>query len=400
MKNIRPTLTDSTVAVVMPLLNEVAVIRGLVNQVTGVLDRVGCQWNVILVNDGSTDGSTELLNSMADAEPRITVLHLSRNFGHQAAVHAGLCHATADAVVLMDSDAQDDPQALADMIRLWQEGQDVVYAVRFARKENLLKRMAFSGFHRLLGSISSVDIPRDAGNFGLLDSRVVREVISLREVDRYFPGLRTWVGFSQCALPVERLKRHDDNPRVSYGGLVSLAKTAMFSFSRIPLLAFYGLALFSASIGIACFGWAVYHKLFTGAAVPGWASITTLSAFFGTINALGIAIMGEYVTRIYDQVRNRPGFVVQHSRNVERNTHERRRAVPDKVPVQNAVLDHEQQVLQSTISAGDSRLLEDIQALLDEVARTRSAPVHTAKNIFPAVAPERFASGTSNSLTQ
>jgi glycosyltransferase involved in cell wall biosynthesis len=400
MSTNRPPLSDSTVAVVMPLLNEVAVIRSLVAQVTGVLDRVGCRWNVILVNDGSTDGSTELLNLMADAEPRITVLHLSRNFGHQAAVHAGLCHATADAVVLMDSDAQDDPQALAEMIQLWQEGQDVVYAVRFARKENLLKRMAFSTFHRLLGSISSVDIPRDAGNFGLLDSRVVREVISLGEVDRYFPGLRTWVGFNQCALPVERLKRHDDNPRVSFRGLISLAKTAMFSFSRVPLLAFYGLAMFSAMIGIACFCWAVYHKLFTDAAIPGWASITTLSAFFGTINALGIAIMGEYVTRIYDQVRNRPGFVVQHSRNVEFNTNERRRSTPEFVPSQISMTNSELKAHESAALASDSRLLEDIQALLDDVARTRSESPRTDKNIFPAVTPGGFASGTSNSLNR
>lgn len=312
----RPRIEDSTISVVMPLLNEVAVIRQVVQQVTESLERKGCQWRVVLVNDGSTDGSDVVLDEMAAADQRVTVLHLSRNFGHQAAVHAGLSHSNGDAVILMDSDAQDDPTALSSMIDRWIEGYDVVYAVRFGRKENILKRAAFSAFHRLMEAMASVDVPRDAGNFGLMDARVVAEVVALGETDRYFPGLRSWVGFRQCALPVERLKRHDDTPRVSLKGLISLAKTAMFSFSRVPLLAFYGLAAFSAAFGCLCIGWALWHKLVTGEAIPGWASITSVSAFFGAINALGIAILGEYVARIYDQVRNRPSYVVNETRNV------------------------------------------------------------------------------------
>ncbi len=312
----RPRIEDSTISVVMPLLNEVAVIRQVVEQVSESFEQIGCQWRVVLVNDGSTDGSDEVLDQMAEANDRISVIHLSRNFGHQAAVHAGLSHCSGDAVILMDSDAQDDPTAILGMIDKWQEGFDVVYAVRFGRKESLLKRAAFSTFHRLMEAMASIEIPRDAGNFGLMDARVVKEVASLGETDRYFPGLRTWVGFRQCALPVERLKRYDDTPRVSIKGLISLAKTAMFSFSRLPLLAFYGLAGLSALIGCICIGWAVYHKLVTGQAIPGWASITSVSAFFGAINALGIAILGEYVTRIYDQVRNRPAYVVNETRNL------------------------------------------------------------------------------------
>ncbi|QEG23424.1 glycosyltransferase family 2 protein [Mariniblastus fucicola] len=314
----RPSIKDSTISVVMPLLNEVAVIREVVQQVTETLELKGVQWRVVLVNDGSTDGSDVVLDEMAAADNRVTVLHLSRNFGHQAAVHAGLSHCTGDAVILMDSDAQDDPTALSDMVDRWQEGYDVVYAVRFGRKENILKRFAFSSFHRLMEAMASVDVPRDAGNFGLMDARVVKQVVALGETDRYFPGLRSWVGFRQCALPVERLKRHDDTPRVSFKGLVSLAKTAMFSFSRVPLLAFYGLAALSAAIGCICIGWALWHKLVTGEAIPGWASITSVSAFFGAINALGIAILGEYVARIYDQVRNRPAYVVNETRNLSR----------------------------------------------------------------------------------
>jgi dolichol-phosphate mannosyltransferase len=354
----RPRIEDSTVIVVMPLLNEVAVIREVVQQVTEGLDQKGCQWRVVLVNDGSTDGSDEVLNEMAEDDSRITVLHLSRNFGHQAAVHAGLCHCYGDAVILMDSDAQDDPNAVSDMIDRWQDGYDVVYAVRHSRKENILKRAAFSSFHRLMEAMASVDVPRDAGNFGLLDARVVKEIVALGETDRYFPGLRSWVGFRQCALPVERLKRHDDTPRVSIKGLISLAKTAMFSFSRVPLLAFYGLAALSATIGAICIVWAVYHKLVTGAAIPGWASITTVSAFFGAINALGIAILGEYVTRIYDQVRNRPAYVVDQTRNLGEDL--------------------------ADANSNENELLAEIESLQEELGKLRHAKTATKKSFWKA----------------
>jgi len=350
----RPRIEDCTISVVMPLLNEVAVIQEVVQQVTDRLDHKGCQWRIVLVNDGSTDGSDVVLDEMAAADNRVTVLHLSRNFGHQAAVHAGLSHCTGDAVILMDSDAQDDPTALVKMIDRWQEGYDVVYAVRFARKENILKRAAFSGFHRLMEAMASVDVPRDAGNFGLMDACVVTQVVALGETDRYFPGLRSWVGFRQCALPVERLKRYDDTPRVSLKGLISLAKTAMFSFSRVPLLAFYGLAVLSAAIGCVCIGWALWHKLVTGSAIPGWASITTVSAFFGAINALGIAILGEYIGRIYDQVRNRPAYVIGETRNLSAPQH-------------------------SCVEGEEQHLLNELESLRREVSQLRERHSNSKK---------------------
>ena len=192
----------------------------------------------------------------------------------------------------------------------------MVYAVRVARKEDLLKRLAFHSFHRLMKAMSSVDVPADAGNFGLMDAAVVNQIKSLGESDRYFPGLRTWVGYRQCPLVVERIKRYDDEPRVNLRGLFALAKTALLGFSRVPLLAFYGLAMFSAAIGIAALGWGVGSVLISGSAFPTWVWTTLLASFFGTVNALGIAVLGEYVSRIYDQVRNRPTFVVAETRNV------------------------------------------------------------------------------------
>jgi dolichol-phosphate mannosyltransferase len=301
---------DTDLTVVLPLLNEGAILRALVAQVAETLDKLTRRWSILLVNDGSTDESACIIDQLASQDARIRGIHLSRNFGHAAAVRAGLDSADGRAVIVMDSDGQDDPKAIIAFVEKWREGADVVYATRFQRKEALWKRALFSGFYRVLEQISSVPIPRDAGNFGLMDRRVVDQIKSLPECDRYLPGLRSWVGFRQTSVMVERLARHDGKPRVRLRGLVSLAKTALFGFSRVPLNAFYALALLSGIVSLASIGYATYHKVFTGLAIPGWASVTSVSAFFGSINALGIAILGEYVARIYDQVRGRPTYVI------------------------------------------------------------------------------------------
>jgi polyisoprenyl-phosphate glycosyltransferase len=310
------TRNASLITVVLPLLNEVAILPSLIQDLRSMLDDSGQSWSILFVNDGSTDGSSELLDELASSDDRIHVLHMSRNFGHAAAIRAGLDHAQGDVVILMDSDGQDDPKAIPEFLNHWSKGFQVVYAVRFARKESWWKRALFSSFYHLLARVSNIPIPRDAGSFCLLDRRVVDQLRLLPESDRYLPGLRSWVGFRQKSVPVERLARHDLNPRVRLRGLVSLAKTALFGFSRVPLHAFYWLAILSAVVCMASIGYATYHRLFTGLAIPGWASITSVSAFFGAINALGIAILGEYVARIYDQVRGRPSYIVARSKNI------------------------------------------------------------------------------------
>ncbi|MDZ4852677.1 MAG: glycosyltransferase family 2 protein [Pirellulaceae bacterium] len=317
--NSRPAVQDATISLVLPLLNEEAVLPRLLGELKRVLTEIGCRWNIVLVNDGSTDGSVELIDAMAYADRRLKVVHLSRNFGQQAAVQAGLAHAHGDAVVFMDSDGQDDPAALREMVQRWLAGDDVIYAVRFGRKEGLIKRFLFKAFYGLLHRFASIAIPRDAGNYSLVDRRVADLLMTMDESDRYLPGLRSWVGFRQSAVPVERFARHDKRPRVTLAGLCGLAKNAMFGFSRVPLQAFYGIALLAGLVSIGCIGFAVFHRLVTGAAIPGWASITSITAFFGAINALGIAILGEYVSRIYDQVRRRPAYVVDRTCNVQGN---------------------------------------------------------------------------------
>jgi glycosyltransferase involved in cell wall biosynthesis len=243
------------------------------------------------------------------------VVHLSRNFGHQAAVQAGLVHARGDAVVLMDSDMQDAPEAIPRFLAEWRAGCDVVYAIRTQRKENLLKRFLFAAFHRLMSAVASVPIPADAGIFGLIDRRVARQIVALGESDRYFPGLRSWVGLRQKGIAVERNARYDRQPRVSLAGLFRLAKTAMFSFSSFPLTVFHVIGVLAAAVFVTLSGFSIFCRLFTDQAIPGWTSHILTGSFFGALNAMGISILGEYVIRIYDQVRGRPQYVVDRRVN-------------------------------------------------------------------------------------
>lgn len=298
------------ISLVLPVFNEAAILETLQDRIDEGLAKAGCRWEVIYVNDGSTDGSGEILTRLAQERPQIRSVHLSRNFGHQAAIHAGLAHAKGDATIIMDSDMQDDPARLGDFIEAWRNGADVVYAIREKRKEAWWKNALFLGFYRVLNRISDIPIPTDAGAFGLVDQRVVQQVLQLPEVERFYPGLRSWVGFRQQGIVVERCARHDDKPRVSLRQLFKLAQSAIFGFSRFPLFIFYALSLASLTVSGSCLTYALISKWFTGLAIPGWASTTTLASFFGGLNALGIAVLGEYVIRIHQQVLGRPSYIV------------------------------------------------------------------------------------------
>lgn len=298
------------ISLVLPVFNEAAILETLQDRIDAGLAKAGCRWEVIYVNDGSTDQSGEILSRLAQERPQIRCVHLSRNFGHQSAIHAGLAHAKGDAAIIMDSDMQDDPARLTEFIEAWRNGADVVYAIREKRKEAWWKNLLFLGFYRLLNRISDIPIPSDAGAFGLVDQRVVQQILQLREVDRFYPGLRSWVGFRQQGIVVERCARHDDKPRVSLRQLFKLAQSAIFGFSRFPLFIFYAISFASLAVAGSCLTYALVSKWFTGLAIPGWASTTTLASFFGGLNALGIAVLGEYVIRIHQQVLGRPSYIV------------------------------------------------------------------------------------------
>lgn len=313
----RPALSQSRISVVLPVYNEAGVLEELFRRVQRALASTGAAWEIVFVNDGSYDATPGLLDTLAAEHRQVRVLHLTRNFGHQAAVHAGLAHAAGDAVVLMDSDLQDAPEAIPRLLAEWQAGYDVVYALRRDRKESWWKRSLFAGFHRLLSAIAATRLPVDAGNFSLMDARVVRDVVALGERDRYLPGLRAWVGYRQTGVEVRREARYDGRPRVSLRGLWRLAKTAIFSFSSCPLTIFYLIGYGALGGFVLLSGYALYYKLCTDLAVPGWASNMLVASFFGAVNSLGISILGEYVTRIYDQVRGRPIYLVEQARNLQ-----------------------------------------------------------------------------------
>lgn len=311
-----PRVEMPLLSVVLPVYNEAGVLSSLTETLTECLSQLHCDYEIVMVNDGSTDDSSACLDRLALGNPQIRVVHLSRNFGHQAAVQAGLEHAHGDAVVLMDADMQDAPQAIAEFFDAWRQGYDVVYALRTARKEHPLKRSLFAGFYRFLAAISPTPLPLDAGNFGLVDARVARLVAALGERDRYFPGLRSWVGFRQIGVPVERNARYDEHPRVSLWGLFRLAKTAVFSFSSFPLAVFSVIGCLALALFVGLSGYSLFCKLLTNLAIPGWTSHVLIGSFFGALNALGVSMLGEYVIRIYDQVRGRPLFLVDRTVNV------------------------------------------------------------------------------------
>ncbi len=315
-----PSCEETLISVVMPVYNEAEVLPILAARISSVLGHCPMSYELIFVNDGSSDESARVLDQLATASDRVRVLHLSRNFGHQAAVQAGLTYARGDAIVLMDSDLQDAPEAIPRFLAAWRSGYDVVYAIRTQRKENLLKRACFAAFHRLMSAVATVPIPADAGIFGLVDRRVAQQIIAMGEHDRYFPGLRSWVGLRQTGIVVERNARYDKQPRVSLLGLFRLAKTAMFSFSSFPLTIFHLIGITAALVFLGLAAFSIFCKLFTNLAIPGWTSYILTGSFFGALNALGISILGEYVIRIYDQVRNRPVYLVDRTVNVEKTS--------------------------------------------------------------------------------
>ncbi len=309
----RKVNSDTLISVVIPIYNEVEVIDDLVGEVRETalgLDFPG-QWEIVLVDDGSTDGSAEALDALAARYPtQVQVVHLARNFGHAAAVRAGLDRARGEAVVLMDGDLQDDPAAFGPFVAKWRAGYDVVYAIRTSRQERYGASMLFKLFYRVLSRLSEIELPQDAGNFSLMDRRVIDQLRSLPEHNRYLPGLRAWVGFRQVGVPVPRRARYDNSTRVGFMGLWKLANNAIFSFSHAPLTLFRSLGAIAILVSAVLMVYACYGKFISGQAIKAWMSQFSVITFFGGINLLGVGIIGEYVVRIYDEVKHRPAYVI------------------------------------------------------------------------------------------
>lgn len=301
----------STLSLVIPVFNESGNLCELVARVRKVLDHMQLDYKLIFVDDGSTDDTAAIINTLNQSDPRIAMISLSRNFGHQAAISAGLEFATGEAVVIMDGDLQDPPEILNKMIDLWKQGSDVVYAVRRKRKESLFNRAAYSLYYRILQRLSNVKIPLDSGDFSLLSSKVVQVICECKERSRFTRGIRSWAGFNQVALEYERDARFSGKTKYGFFKLWKLGMDGIFAFSITPLrLSIYlGLALIFISFIYIIY--AIGARIMGGATPPGWASLIVAMLFMGSIQLLMIGIVGEYVARTYEETKQRPLFVIR-----------------------------------------------------------------------------------------
>jgi dolichol-phosphate mannosyltransferase len=292
------------VSVVVPIYNEEELIVRFHEAVAGALKGVVNEWEVVYVNDGSKDSSLELLKGLKEIDPHVVVVELSRNWGHMGAISAGLATARGRAVILMDGDFQDPPEVLPDLIDAWREGGEVVVAVRRSRQESRkLLAFLFPLFYRLLGTLSDYPIPLNAGIFSLMDRKAVDSVLSLGEKNRYLPGLRAWVGYKNSIVYYDRQDRLAGDGKLSFISRIKYAMDAITSFSYKPLRLSF--ALFGASSAVAAV--LLLSMLFVSSPVTEAALGVVASIFFvGSLLLLSLGVLGEYIGRVYDEVRNRP----------------------------------------------------------------------------------------------
>jgi polyisoprenyl-phosphate glycosyltransferase len=299
------------VSIAIPIYNEELVVAELVRRTTAVLDSLpGGPHEIVFVNDGSSDGTLEILESAAEIDTRIVVVELSRNFGHQTALAAALDQVSGDVVILMDGDLQDPPEAAPTLVEQYRKGYDVVYVQRVKRKEKWWLRLCYYLFYRLAANLSSIELPLDAGDFGLMSRRVVDEIRHMPEHHRYLRGMRTWVGFRQIGIPIERAARHAGKTKYSPLKLLKLASDGIFAFSIVPLRA--AALLGSAAIGCS-FLFALYSIFakFWLHSPPGFTAIIFLTTFLSGMNLFFLGIIGEYVGRVYEEAKARPHYVVR-----------------------------------------------------------------------------------------
>lgn len=304
------------VTVVIPLYNEEQVLPELARRLAAVFDaHPAVKWDVLLVNDGSRDRSAALVQELAARDPRFALLEFSRNFGFQAALAAGLGHATGDAIVTMDADLQDPPEVIPELVACWRGGAEVVRAVRRSREETGLRRAGMDVFHGLFGRVADFPIEKNTGTFGLLDRVAVDAVNALPERNRFFPGLRTWVGFQTGEVLYDRKERAAGEPQQTFGKLMRYALDGVFSFSYLPLrvLTYAGIFIALAGFAAAIF-YAARRILGIETAPTGYTTLITVVLFLGGVQLIGIGVLGEYLARVYDEVKQRPPYIVRRSR--------------------------------------------------------------------------------------
>lgn len=307
-------------SILLPAYNEQAVLPATYARFSGMAETFrqwGLDYELIFIDDGSKDQTPEILDRLASRDDHIRVAHLTRNFGHQAAITAGLSLARGQAVAIMDCDLQDPPEVLPNFLAKWKEGYQVVYAVRRKRKEWFGKRLAYWAFYRLLASISDIEIPLDSGDFCLMDRSAVDLLNSLPERQRFVRGLRTWIGLKQIGVTYERHARQAGQPAYTFRALLKLAMDGLVSFSSTPLRLVLRLGVLSALLAFLLGLWVLTVTFYewnipeTVRKTPrGWASLSCLVLIMGSVQLLSLGIVGEYLSRIFAEVKRRPTFLI------------------------------------------------------------------------------------------
>jgi polyisoprenyl-phosphate glycosyltransferase len=302
-------------SVVAPVFDEVDLVEEFHRRTSAALESL--EYELILVDDGSRDGTTEVLERIAAEDPRVRVIELSRNFGHQAALTAGLDHARGDAAVMIDSDLQDPPELIPDMVEAWSRGSDVVYAVRRSRPGETRTKLATANwFYRLFSKLSPIDLEQDAGDYRLLDRRALDVVTRMPERNRFLRGMTVWVGFTQTALPYDRDARYAGETKYTLRRMVRFSLDALVSFSQVPLQAATVLGFIFAGIAFLGIPVAIGFRI-AGEFVPGITTVLLAVLLLGGIQLIAIGVIGEYLGRVYDEVKRRPMYVVRRRLNVE-----------------------------------------------------------------------------------
>ena len=314
-----PPVGAPAITLVIPVFNEEAVLPELFARLARLFDANPAeQWSAVLVNDGSRDGSVALIRAKSAADPRFVLVELSRNVGFQAAISAGLAEAlTRDsaAVVTLDADLQDPPELIPEMLARWREGAEVVLAVRRSRQETGLRRAGMDLFHRTFGAVADLRMDSNTGTFSLLDRVAVDALNRLPERNRFFPGLRSWVGFKTGEVLYDRQERAAGQPQQTFGRLMRYALDGVFSFSYLPLrlLTYTGVTVSAAGFVIGCF-FVIRRLLGVEIAQTGFTTLVTLVLFLGGVQLIGIGVLGEYLARVYDEVKQRPPYIVRRPR--------------------------------------------------------------------------------------
>lgn len=300
-------------SLIVPVYNEEENIEALYLRLNKVMKGMNGDYEIIFVNDGSTDESLLLLHQLSQKDKHIKIINFSRNFGHQMAVSAGLKYSSGDYLGVIDADLQDPPEILPKFFNKLKEGYDTVYAVRKSRKENIILKFFYNVYYRFLKAIAEIDVPVDSGDFSVMTKRVVAAINLLPERNRYVRGLRAWVGFKQTGLEYDRDSRYKGKSKYNLKKIFKLAFDGIFSFSYVPfrLMFYMGLiGLMSSFMGTI---FVIYMKFFTNnyAAVPGFATTIILIVFIGGLQLFSMGMTGEYIKRIYDEIKGRPQYIIE-----------------------------------------------------------------------------------------